>query len=205
MLFFDTSTIIAICCAVTLAITHAQPYSDSQGLLTVSTTSGKIHGLINQTYPNVRQFLGVPFAQPPVGSLRWEPPQALPPSAADQEVFATQLPVSCPQILNPISASIYVRDVLQFNLQGLNVTGATSEDCLTLSVWAPTNGSHGRENQTRNAQRSNKTEEHDLLPVIVFIYGGGFSTGGVDVPYQIPTQWVERTKNHIVISFKSLV
>ncbi|KAK7698345.1 hypothetical protein SLS64_012593 [Diaporthe eres] len=86
------------------------------------------------------------------------------------------------QSLSTSSPSVYNRDVLEFNLQGLNRTGAISEDCLTGSVWAPTNGQSG-------------------LPVLIYIYGGGFQTGGQDVPYQIPAQWVNRTPEHIVVSF----
>lgn len=154
----------------------------------IATTSGMIHGIIDEAYPNVRQYLGIPFAQAPVGSLRWQPPKSLPSSAANQDVYATQEPPSCPQVLNPISPSVYNRDVLQFNLQGLNVTGATSEDCLFVSVWAPEGACNDKNVKA--------------LPVLMFIYGGGFSTGGIDVPYQIPTQWVARTKDHIVVSFK---
>lgn len=155
--------------------------------LTVGTTSGLVHGKVDPSSPHVRQFLGIPFAQPPVGSLRWEPPQSLPASAAKQYINATQLPPSCMQQLNPNSASVYVDDVLQFNLQGLNHTGDISEDCLTLSVWTPTN----------QANRHRKK----LLPVEIFIYGGGFVNGGQNVPYQLPPQWVERTQDHIVVSF----
>ncbi|KAJ9635538.1 hypothetical protein H2199_008541 [Coniosporium tulheliwenetii] len=35
----------------------------------------------------------------------------------------------------------------------------------------------------------------------MFIYGGGFQTGGENVPYQIPAQWVQRSQNLIVVSF----
>jgi hypothetical protein len=66
--------------------------------LTVETNTGTFIGFLNDTYPNVRQFLRVPFAQvsnpslephglilmsgdspiqPPVGDLRWLPPQTL--------------------------------------------------------------------------------------------------------------------------------
>ena len=66
--------------------------------LTVETRTGTFIGMLNDTYPNVRQFLRVPFAQvsappklsvcvfsyiylaslkPPVGDLRWMPPQKL--------------------------------------------------------------------------------------------------------------------------------
>lgn len=42
--------------------------------LIVNTTSGELQGTINSTSPNVRQFLGIPYAEPPVGRLRFQPP-----------------------------------------------------------------------------------------------------------------------------------
>ena len=72
--------------------------------------------------------------------------------------------------------NIVNRDVLEYNIRDTNATG---EDCLTLSVWAP-----GRARK---------------LPVIVFFYGGGWYTWGQDTPYLIPTQWVQRTKDLIVV------
>lgn len=145
----------------------------------VQTTSGKIHGIVEN---NVQQFLGIPFAQPPVNDLRWEPPQPLSPGARKLSVNATQLPPSCPQ--NPIGLPIFNKDIPQFQIQGYNSSSATSEDCLTLNVWSPASKSSG------------------LYPVIVFLYGGHFTTGGNNVQYQIPAQWVERTQSHIVVSIK---
>ncbi|CAD0053012.1 unnamed protein product [Aureobasidium pullulans] len=156
--------------------------------MSVQTSSGLVHGIKDSKYPNVRQFLGIPFAQPPTGSLRFEPPQALPASAAKKVVNNTQLPPSCMQYLNTESPGVYVDQILEFGLQGLNRTGSISEDCLTLSVWTPT---------VNNNQSCHSSE---LLPVEIWVYGGGFSTGGQDVPYQIPSQWVERTQDHIVVS-----
>jgi para-nitrobenzyl esterase len=63
-------------------------------------------------------FLGIPFAAPPIGSLRWRRPQPAQPWAP-LTLNATGLPRSCPQ---------------------LNVaTGLPSgdENCLQLNVWTP--------------------------------------------------------------------
>jgi cholinesterase len=131
-----------------------------------------IHGVVEHAYPSVRQFLGIPYAQPPVEELRWEAPQAL---QLPQSVNATALGRSCTQFLATIP-SVANQDVLEFNIQDANSTG---EDCLTLSVWTP--------------------QHAKGLPVLVFIYGGGWYWGGQNEPYQIPTQWVQRTKDLIVV------
>ncbi|KAI5361170.1 Putative carboxylesterase, type B, carboxylesterase type B, carboxylesterase type B, active [Septoria linicola] len=158
--------------------------------LNISTTSGRVHGKIDRHLPNVRQFLGIPFAQPPVEELRWAAPQPL--SQPHKHIEATKLPPSCPQSLTETGTDVYTQDVLEFNLQGLNKTGSISEDCLTLSVWTPT--------QEKCSQKSKKQSKKGL-PVLVYVYGGSFSTGGQDVPYQIPAQWVDRAPDHIVVSF----
>ncbi|KAK1777141.1 Alpha/Beta hydrolase protein [Copromyces sp. CBS 386.78] len=150
--------------------------------LSVTVLGGVLHGIVNKTEdPCVRQFLGIPFAQPPVGNLRFAPPQ---PAAPFGQLEAKTLPPSCIQYLSTNPPSIYTQDVTEYNVQGLNVTSPNiSEDCLTLSIWAP------------------PATANDSLPVIVFVYGGAFSTGGQDVPIQNPTDWVQRTKDHIVVTF----
>ncbi|ETS84104.1 hypothetical protein PFICI_02129 [Pestalotiopsis fici W106-1] len=152
--------------------------SCSQADLTVKLDAGVVHGTVEAANPDVRQFLGIPYAKPPLGDLRFAPSERL---ESFGEITADTLPPSCMQYLTSL-ASIWTYDVLQFNEDGLNTTGPQSEDCLTISVWAP-----------RGAKKN--------LPVLLWIYGGSFKTGGEDVPYQIPTQWVQRTQDHIVVSF----
>jgi carboxylesterase type B len=62
---------------------------------------------------------------------------------------------------------------------------ATSEDCLYLAVWTPTTA---------------PPPPDAGLPVLFFMTGGGFVIGGVDIPWQLPTSWVERTQSHIVVT-----
>jgi para-nitrobenzyl esterase len=68
----------------------------------------------------VREFLGIPFAEPPVGSLRWAPPQPQPKAAWPQPLVAERFGPRCPQAAN----------------HGMP-NDLESEDCLYLSVWAP--------------------------------------------------------------------
>ncbi|KAB8337128.1 hypothetical protein FH972_021432 [Carpinus fangiana] len=117
--------------------------------LTVKTSSGVVHGFINKTTPAVRQFLGIPFAQPPTDELRWLPPRALK-HKSKHVIDGTHYPPACPQYEG--GASVYTRDVREFIP---NPSVAQSEDCLRLSVWAPV-----------------KPKTRKPLPVFVWIYGG---------------------------------
>jgi acetylcholinesterase len=146
--------------------------------LNVDTSVGTVYGLINGTTPHVAQFLGIPYAEPPLGPLRWAP--AIPKSPVES-IDATAFSPSCPQYESVIP-SVYDIDARQFL-----ISGPTSEDCLTLNIWAPV------------TTASNCSEK---LPVLVWIYGGGFQTGGGQIEYQIPSQWIERTQSHIVVGIK---
>ncbi|KAK1836409.1 acetylcholinesterase [Podospora conica] len=150
---------------------------------TVHAPVGTVEGITDPATPSVDRFLGIPFAQPPLGPLRFSPPQKLE-SLPSSPFDASHPPASCMQFL--FEKTIYTQDILEFNLQGLNDTSAAvSEDCLTLDVYTPTPG------------ESSPTDQK--LPVIVFLYGGGFAMGGADIPYQIPAKWVQRTQKHIVV------
>jgi len=89
----------------------------------VKAPAGPIVGKVNKK-TGVYQFLGIPYARPPVGELRWRPPQSLPPWQAPISAFEFGMPSA----QNP-SALIEVC--------GPNGEPPQSEDCLYLNIYAP--------------------------------------------------------------------
>jgi len=91
--------------------TQQEPESD-----VVNTDAGYVSGLQQD---ELRVFLGIPFAAPPTGDLRWKPPASVEPweGVKETRVFSP----ACPQ---PAAADPGV---------SLNM----SEDCLYLNVWTP--------------------------------------------------------------------
>lgn len=149
----------------------SRPTVESQAGATLSSGS-VITGVVDANYSSVRQFLGIPYAEPPLGDLRWEPPRA---NQLPATLNATTLGRSCTQFVTKIP-NAHNTVVPEHTIADANSTG---EDCLTLSVWTPENATN--------------------LPVLIFFYGGGWYMGGQNTPYQIPTQWVQRTKDLIVV------
>jgi len=83
--------------------------------------SGPISGTLDG---GVWTYLGIPYAEPPVGELRWKEPQ---PVASWEDVLACDdFGPACPQPAWPYEVLSEEMDV-----------GATSEDCLYLNVWTP--------------------------------------------------------------------
>ena len=78
--------------------------------------------LVGESAGGVNVFRGVPYAKPPVGALRWKPPQT--PDAWPGERSAVAFESPCTQPTNLDGKTVN---------QG-GVTGATSEDCLYLNV-----------------------------------------------------------------------
>lgn len=81
----------------------------------IVTTEGTVSGSSTAT---MRTFLGIPYAAPPVGDLRWAPPAA-PPAHADT-LAATAFGKHCAQLASDLG------------------TASTDEDCLYLNVYTPT-------------------------------------------------------------------
>lgn len=88
----------------------------------VKAPAGAVQGVAEE---GVNAFKGIPYAQPPVGALRWKPPAPLAPWKGLRE--ATAFGSSCFQPAFP-EGSIYKLQITTY-----------SEDCLTLNVWAPAN------------------------------------------------------------------
>jgi len=86
----------------------------------VEAPAGTLEG---KTVGKVREYKGIPFAQPPVGPLRWKAPQPLPawPGVRKAQSFGA----ACIQP-RPAAVHIYA-----------NPPAKISEDCLTLNIWAP--------------------------------------------------------------------
>jgi para-nitrobenzyl esterase len=102
------------------ALAAALPALLRADALTVKTEQGKIHGkTINDG--KVKAFLGLPYAAPPVGGLRWKAPQ--PPLPWKGERDATRFGAHC------VQSRIW--DDITFQDSG------ESEDCLFLNVYAP--------------------------------------------------------------------
>ncbi len=127
----------------------------------VRVDGGEVQG---ERQGDLTVYKGLPFAAPPLGDLRWRPPQPPPPWSNVKR--ADRFAPACMQ-------------------KGVSMPGeappAMSEDCLYLNIWAP-------------AQASPKP-----LPVMVFIYGGGFNNGAA----AMPLYWGDRLarKGVIVVNF----
>jgi para-nitrobenzyl esterase len=117
------------------------------------THLGKVRGAEDSASATY-SWKGIPFAQPPVGTLRWQAPQE--PQAWAETRTTTTFANACAQygrIYGPGSNNKYDETI------GTTLGQAVgSEDCLYLNVWRPATG------------ESN-------LPVIVFFHGGSNVSG----------------------------
>ena len=92
----------------------------------VKTAAGSIAGFALPS--GVKAWWGVPFAQAPVGALRWQPPKAL----AWKGVWnADRKGPECMQVLRPHDINHYFGEE------------PSSEDCLYLNIWAPASAKSG--------------------------------------------------------------
>jgi para-nitrobenzyl esterase len=119
---------------------------------TVSVEGGLISG-VKSNSSDVTAFKGIPFAAPPVGELRWQAPQPVQPWVG---VKACDAFGPSPMQAKPTPFMVYTSEFLI-------PEKPISEDCLYLNVWT-------------------KAHKGEKRPVFVWIYGGGFSSGGTAVP-----------------------
>ncbi|XP_061681509.1 neuroligin-1 isoform X2 [Syngnathoides biaculeatus] len=133
----------------------------------VSTTNGKLRGikkeLNNEILGPVIQFLGVPFAAPPTGEHRFQPPE---PSVPWPDIHnATHFAPVCPQ--NIVEGRLPDVMLPVWFTNSIEVVSAyiqdQSEDCLYLNIYVPT------EDDIR--------ESGNPKPVMVFIHGGSYMEG----------------------------
>jgi acetylcholinesterase len=103
--------------------------SDDLSLI-VRVTAGRLRGL--NISPDVRGWLGIPYADAPVGRLRFSRPKQLRPWDRDFIRDAFKQPNACPQTPDEFFGNFS-------GSQQLNPNTRISEDCLFLNVYAPKN------------------------------------------------------------------
>jgi acetylcholinesterase len=146
-----------------LAIALANPIV-SRAAPSVSIKNGTIVGSSDGT---VDSFKGIPFAEPPVGDLRLKAPRPL--SKGYGTLQATRTPRSCPQqsldtndgIIQGLPTDVLAR---LLNTPFFQKVSNAGEDCLTLNV-----------------QRPSTATSDSKLPVVFWIYGGGFEVGSTQM------------------------
>lgn len=120
--------------------------------LVVETTKGKIRGvtLKSATNKDVDVWYGIPFAQPPVGNLRFRHPRPIEKWTGIKET--TKPPNSCVQIYDSMFPGFAGSEMW-------NANTPLSEDCLYINVVVP------------------RPRPREPSAVLVWIYGGGFYSG----------------------------
>lgn len=144
--------------AVDIAFVSAageRPFADSMTMR--ETAAGPVIGF-SDTAKKSYSWLGIPYAKPPIGALRWRAPRPV----EDWEDVRTVLEMGayCSQSKTNWRGGITTRDAFESN------TYVGSEDCLYLNVWSP----------AFNAKASETTivaENKKATPVMVWIHGGG--------------------------------
>ena len=138
---------------LTLIAVFAFNCTHAQQNAVISTKTGKIRGAQSKD-GKIVSFKGIPFAAPPVGALRWKAPQ---PAEKWKGIKDCSKFSASPMQPKPVPFSMWSSEFLI-------PEEPISEDCLYLNVW------------TASKKAGNKK------PVLVWIYGGGFSSGGSACP-----------------------
>lgn len=142
----------------------------------VQLSSGTL--IVGRSNAKIDTFDGIPYALPPTGRLRLRAPKPLP-SEPGGKINATGIAAACPQLLvSPANEDVIskagskILELPFFN----RLTG--QENCLTVSVQRPAN-----------------TKPDAKLPVLFWIYGGGFAFGSTST-YDGSSMLEEGIKNN---------
>ena len=148
--------------ALATAFTSSAQAADTPASVQVSVQDGALRGSESD---GINRFLNIPYATPPVGDLRWKDPEPAKPWASVRD--ATQYGPACPQ----------------GNPSGKPLEFPTSEDCLTLNIWAP-------------------AKHNGPLPVMMWIHGGGHMWGSGREPTFDGTAFAKKGVLLVTINYR---
>ncbi len=139
--------VVALACALTLGSVARASAGKSYPKPFAITKSGPVLGM---TVNGINEYLGIPYAKPPTGALRWMPPVAF-------DKFKTPL------------------EATQFGSECTQPGPAGSEDCLFLNVYTPAEA--GDSSERADGISTDGSKKSTGLPVMVWIHGGGLTAG----------------------------
>uniref|UniRef100_A0AAG5DF79 Carboxylic ester hydrolase n=1 Tax=Anopheles atroparvus TaxID=41427 RepID=A0AAG5DF79_ANOAO len=143
---------------------------------TARVVSGVIRG-VTARLPNGRAcfgFKGIPYAEPPVGSLRFRPPQPF------------------KQHAEPVELDCTVERCVSLASSYLPPDSVGSEDCLYLNVYTPINP----------ASVGPASDGTQTLPVMVWLHGGAFCTGSANSSVYHPEWLVEQGVIVVTVNYR---
>merc|ERR1711936_330322 len=143
----------------------------SNNTIVVHTKYGDVKGCLNSTTdgPPIATFLGIPFAKPPTGKLRFKEPQ--PPESWNGTRDASNFGKRCMQLRTAFKEG--------------DISHLISEDCLYLNVYV---------RPVATVMPS--------IPVMVWIHGGGYTTGSGSVPFYNGSRLAERGVIVVTINYR---
>ncbi|NVN17902.1 carboxylesterase family protein [Muricauda sp. HICW] len=137
----------------------------------VETQNGKVEGYSNE---DIHIFKGIPFAEPPVGALRWKAPQPV----------QNWKGVKQTKEFGPSPIQNTPEPFLCWTEEFIAKPEPLSEDCLYLNIWTP-------------------AKAHDeKLPVFVWIYGGGLSSGSANCDIYDGQQMAEQGVVFVSLNYR---
>ncbi|KAG0280833.1 hypothetical protein BGZ96_001414 [Linnemannia gamsii] len=149
-------------------------HTDKSKQIKVTTPkAGTYQGYRDQ---NQFRFLGIKYAQPPVGRLRFLPPQQITPGDVNKAKDATEFGFACMQ-------SSFDGGAKPNATEEDHMLGASeSEDCLHLNVFTP----------SLRSSRTKDGEKKKGLPVMLYVHGGSFTSFAGSTPVFEPGNLVSR-------------
>ncbi|HVY66211.1 MAG TPA: carboxylesterase family protein [Gammaproteobacteria bacterium] len=143
--------VVASLCVGALVSTGLVPAAHAALKEPLKLDAGQLGGS-TESSPGIRVFRGIPFAAPPVGALRWQPPQPVPKWRGVRD--AGKFGNVC---LQPAGQG-------RLNIAFMEGSPPAAEDCLYLNVWT-------------GAQKASEKR-----PVMVWLFGGAFTEGAGSAP-----------------------